>query len=80
MAAALDCRVLEVPIEWEDQPGSTVDPVSTAMDLGVALITARHRAKRIGDSRLHDAIADRRAEETALVHRARDGRGGSGQG
>jgi glycosyltransferase involved in cell wall biosynthesis len=80
MAAALDCRVVEAPIEWEDQPGSTVDPVSTAMDLGVALITARHRAKRIGDSRLHDAIADRRAEETALVDRVHDGRGGSGQG
>jgi hypothetical protein len=79
MAAALDCRVREVPIEWEDQPGSTVDPVATAVDLGVALFTARHRAKRFGDSRLHDAIADRRSEETALVDRATDSRGGGGR-
>ncbi len=77
MAAALECRVLEVPIEWEDQPGSTVDPVATTVDLGVALVTARHRAKRLQDSRIHDAIADRRREETALVDRApRRGEGG----
>jgi hypothetical protein len=80
MTAALDRRVLEVPIEWEDQPGSTVDPLSTALDLGVALCTARHRAKRLGDSRLHDAIADRRSEETALVDRTPDSRGGTGGG
>jgi len=79
MTAALDRRVLEVSIQWEDQPGSTVDPVSTAVDLGVALLTARHRAKRLGDSRLHDAIADRRSEETALVDRtARGPRRGGG--
>ena len=72
MAAALDRRIVEVPIEWEDQPGSTVDPVATVVDLGAALFTARHRAKRLGDSRLHDAIADRRREDTALVDRTTD--------
>jgi len=69
MAGALGLRVAEVPIEWEDQPGSTVDPVDTAISLGAALLVARHRAKRLQDSRLHDAIARRRAEETALVDR-----------
>jgi glycosyltransferase involved in cell wall biosynthesis len=78
MAAALECRVREVPIEWEDQPGSTVEPVSTALDLGAALLTARHRAKRLQDSRLHGAIAARR-EETALVDRTPEERGGHGQ-
>lgn len=78
MAAALDCRVAEVPIEWEDQPGSTVDPISTALDLGVALLTARHRAKRLQDSRLHGAIAARR-DETALVERTPERQGGGGQ-
>jgi glycosyltransferase involved in cell wall biosynthesis len=73
MAGALGLRVLEVPIEWEDQPGSTVDPVDTAVSLGTALFVARHRAKRLQDSRLHDAIARRRADETALVDRTRDG-------
>ena len=70
VAGALDCRVAEVPIEWEDQPGSTVSPVRTPLRLGRSLLRARHRAKRLGDSRLHDAIADRRDGPTALVDRA----------
>jgi hypothetical protein len=69
MAGALGLRVHEVPIEWEDQPGSTVDPLETALSLGAALLTARHRARRLQDSRLHDAIARRREDETALVDR-----------
>jgi len=77
MAAAVGCRVEEVPVEWEDQPGSTVDPVATAVDMGTALLTARHRAKQLQDSRLHGAIASRR-EETALVDRAPDEQGGHG--
>jgi len=72
MTAALGLRVEEVPIEWEDQPGSTVDPVDTAVSLGTALLVARHRAKRLQDSRLHDAIARTRADETALVDRGAD--------
>jgi hypothetical protein len=78
MAAALGLDVEEVPIEWEDKPGSTVDPLSTAVDLGAALLTARHRSKRIQDSRFHDAIAATR-DETALVDRPNEGRGGHGQ-
>ena len=74
MTAALGLRVAEVPIEWEDQPGSTVDPVATAVALGTALLTARHRAKRIQDSRLHDAIAATWETDVALVDRDR-GRG-----
>jgi hypothetical protein len=72
MAGALDLRVEEIPIEWEDQPGSTVDPLGTALSLGTALFVARHRARRLQDSRLHDAIARRRPDETALVDRHRD--------
>jgi hypothetical protein len=72
MTAALGLRVVEVPIEWEDQPGSTVDPVGTAFALGTALLTARHRAKRVQDSRLHDAIAATRERDVALVDRDRD--------
>jgi hypothetical protein len=67
MAVALDLHIAEVPIEWHDQPGSTVSTVSTTLDLARALVTARHRAKRLGDSRLHDAIAAGREEPTTLV-------------
>ena len=68
IAAALGARVVEVPIEWEDQPGSTVSPVRTALSLARALVVVRHRAKRLGSSRLHDAIAEHR-DETAIVDR-----------
>ncbi len=68
VAGALGLRIEEVPIEWEDAPGSTVDPLSTSLDLARALFLVRHRAKRLGDSRLHGAIAATR-EETALVDR-----------
>lgn len=71
MAAALDLRVVEVPIEWHDHPGSTVAPIGAAVNLARALVVARHRARRLQDSSLHHAIAARRAEETALVNRQR---------
>ena len=69
IAGALGHRVQEVPVEWHDRPGSTVSPVRDSLRLARALITARHRAKRISDSRLHAAIAARREESPALVDR-----------
>jgi glycosyltransferase involved in cell wall biosynthesis len=69
MAAALDLRVVEVPIEWEDMPGSTVDTIPTALSLGTALFTARHRAKRLQDSYIHGAIAATKDEAIPLVDR-----------
>jgi glycosyltransferase involved in cell wall biosynthesis len=67
IAGALDLRVREVPIEWHDQPGSTVSPVRTSIRLGRALLAARHRAKQLRDDRLHTALAARREQPTALV-------------
>jgi len=67
IAGALDLRVCEVPITWEDQPGSTVEPVRTSVRLFRALLSARHRAKQLRDSRVHNAIAATREESTALV-------------
>ena len=68
MAAALGARVVEIPIEWEDRPGSTVSPVRDTLSLARALFVVRHRAKRLGNSRLHDVIGEHR-DETALVDR-----------
>ena len=68
MAAALGFRLREVPIEWEDAPGSTVDPIGTALDMTRALFVVRHRAKRLNDSRLHGALAAG-SESVALVER-----------
>jgi glycosyltransferase involved in cell wall biosynthesis len=67
IAGALELSVGEVPIEWQDRPGSTVSPVGDGLRLGRALLRARHRAKRLRDDRLHSAIAARRPEPTALV-------------
>ncbi len=69
MAGALDLRVSEVPIEWHDQPGSTVSPVSTSLSLGWTLLTARHRAKRLRNDRLHTALDVGSENPTALVDR-----------
>jgi len=67
MAGALELDVREVPITWEDKPGSPVSPVRTSFRLARALATARHRAKQIRNSRVHNAIAATREEPTALV-------------
>ncbi|MFB6310220.1 MAG: glycosyltransferase [Salinirussus sp.] len=67
MAAALDLSIREVPIEWADQPGSTVSPIRDSLTLARALLRARHRARTLRDDRLHTAIAARRKEPTALV-------------
>lgn len=75
MAAALDYGVAEVPIEWEDRPGSTVAPVGTAVTMARALFVARHRAKRLQNSRVHDALAATREEPVALIDRDRSGPG-----
>jgi len=71
MAGARHLDVVEVPITWEDQPGSTVSPLRTSIRLARALFAARHRAKQIRDSRVHTAIAATREQPTALVERER---------
>jgi hypothetical protein len=71
MAAALDRRIVEVPVEWADRPDSTVDPIDAVRDLGSALLGARHRAKRLRGARFHDALGDRRDGPPALVDRPR---------
>ena len=67
IAGALDLEVTEIPVRWNDRPGSTVSPVRDSLRLGRALLAARHRAKRLRDSSVHTAIAARREESPALV-------------
>ncbi|MFB6308608.1 MAG: glycosyltransferase [Haloarculaceae archaeon] len=71
MAGALGLDVVEVPIEWHDQPGSTVAPVRTSVRLARTLLSVRHRAKQLQDDPFHSAIAAHREEPTALVERDR---------
>ncbi|MFB6179830.1 MAG: glycosyltransferase [Halorientalis sp.] len=69
MSAAINQRILEVPIDWEDRPGSTVSPIRTTVSMGRALFVARHRAKQLRDSRLHKVLAAGREEQPALIDR-----------
>ncbi|MFC4358579.1 glycosyltransferase [Halobium salinum] len=69
VAGALDRRIAEVPVRWEDQPGSTVDPVGASVDMARSLLVSRHRAKLIRENRLHALLDAGRTEELALVDR-----------
>jgi glycosyltransferase involved in cell wall biosynthesis len=73
VTAALEYRVREVPVVWEDQPGSTVSPISDTLDMGRGLLVARHRARLLRDDRLHNLLAN--DENTALVDRDHEGAG-----
>jgi glycosyltransferase involved in cell wall biosynthesis len=70
IAGALDQRIVEVPVTWEDMPDSTVSPVGTTLELGWALLRARHRARRLRGDRIHDVLA--RDGGMALVDRHTD--------
>ena len=67
MAGAFDLSITEVPVQWEDRPGSTVDPVADAARMFRALLTSRHRAKQLSDDRFHSVIADRTRQPTPLI-------------
>lgn len=47
VAAAVDLRVQEVPVEWHDHPGSTVPPFRTALRLARGLVRTRQKANRL---------------------------------
>ncbi len=57
VAAAAGYRIHEVPVRWEDMPGSTVAPVRDALSMFVGLVRARHRAGVVSGNRLHLSIA-----------------------
>ena len=65
---ALGYAIREVPVEWEDQPGSNVDPIRDTFDMARGMLAARHRARLLSDDRFHRLIA--REDDTALVDRS----------
>jgi glycosyltransferase involved in cell wall biosynthesis len=69
MAGATGLSIREVPIEWHDKPDSTVPPVRTSIQLAKALVRARHRAKRLENSSLHEAIDSLYDDSTPLIER-----------
>ena len=69
---ALDYHVTEVPIKWDDKPGSTVSPAGTAAALAKGALVARHRVKHLRESSLHSAIAAGCADSPALIEPGRE--------
>lgn len=50
--AALGYPIREVPIEWEDQPGSTVSPASDGFGMARTLLSTSLRARRLQGARI----------------------------
>jgi Glycosyl transferase family 2. len=69
VAAAFEYTIQEVPVHWDDRPGSTVSPIRTSMRLARALVAAHHRANIIRERRLDRLLAMTRPTRPALVDR-----------
>lgn len=51
VAHAFGYDITEVPITWHDNAGSTVNPVTTTIELGRTLLTLRFRSRSLGTDR-----------------------------
>lgn len=75
IADALGYEVAEVPVRWEDQPGSTVSPVQTTFSLARSLLVSRHRARLIRGDPVHRLLDNARSRPQALVEHTRTSTG-----
>ena len=71
MADALGRSIEEVPVAWEDHPDSTVDTSQAVPELLSALVSARHRARRLNGDPIHTSIGTHRAEKSPLINQNR---------
>ena len=53
VAGSLGYEIAEVPVNWEDHPDSTVNPISTSIELGTALVDIKRRTDAIATSPRH---------------------------
>lgn len=56
MAGAKDLQIEEIPVTWRDDPESTVDPFSTAVNMASALVSIRHRVKAMDGHPIHTTL------------------------
>lgn len=67
VAGALGYDIIEVPISWEDHPNSTVDPISTSIELATALMDVKRRTAAISSSpRFRDVDTTDKSKLTTL--------------
>lgn len=57
MAGAMNYHIEEVPITWDDDPDSTVDPLPTAINMLKSLLTIRHRVRTFNGGRIHSVLS-----------------------
>ncbi|WP_152039931.1 glycosyltransferase [Salinigranum salinum] len=50
VAGSLGYKIAEVPVDWKDHPNSTVNPISTSIELATALINIKRRTDAIASS------------------------------
>ncbi|MDS0300237.1 glycosyltransferase [Halogeometricum sp. S1BR25-6] len=53
VAGSLGYEIAEVPVVWEDHPDSTVNPLSTSLELATALVDVKRRTDAIATSPRH---------------------------
>ncbi|WP_424014143.1 glycosyltransferase [Halorubrum xinjiangense] len=56
MAGAKGLRIEEIPVTWRDDPESTVDPFSAAVNMASALVSIRHRVKAMDGHPIHTTL------------------------
>lgn len=66
-AALRNAEIVEVPITWTDQPGSTVAPTRTSVAFGRALLRAWHRSQVAAGSRTHGWLSQRVGTPRPLI-------------
>jgi hypothetical protein len=68
---ALGYRVVEVPVNWEDRPKSTVSPMETTVRLARSLVVSRHRSRVLRNKTIHRLLDSAWSRPRALVERER---------
>ena len=56
IADAMGYEVAETPVQWEDQPGSTVELPDAVVEFSRALLAVRHRSLAIEGDRIHRSL------------------------
>lgn len=71
VAGSLGYDIAEVPVEWHDYPDSTVDPLSTSLELAAALVDVKRRTGALAASpRFSDVVT---TDRSRLTTRNEDG-------
>lgn len=68
--AASGSRIVEVPIEWEDAPGSTVAPLRDGGQMLRGLLVSHHRSRMERGAWVHRLLASGRERPPALIDRS----------